>query len=404
DKGKILSWAKKEGDKVERGDVLAEVETDKANLEIESFHQGYLLKILAPEGTEAMVGDVIAYIGEKGEKVPEAEKTTGAKEEKKADKPQLETKEEEKGVKQVKEEAASKAEPSLTESGRVKASPLAKKIAKEHNLELSLIQGSGPGGRIVKKDVEEFLLSQAQVKKEPVFVQPAVEEPFEESLEDLSKMRQAIAARMQESVREIPHFYLFEEIVMDSVVALREALKQREDYKGISYNHFVIKAASLAIAEEKRINCAVKDGKLYTPPSINIGIVTALPDGLLIPVLHNVEKLTLKDIVFEAQALIERARAGRPSSKDLTGATFSISNLGMFGIDSFTAIISPGQGAILAVGGIKKKAVVRNESVVPASVMSVALSVDHRIIDGLMGAKFLSALKKYLEQPALLFA
>lgn len=221
-------------------------------------------------------------------------------------------------------------------------------------------------------------------------------------LTPLSRMRETIARRMQESVTQSPHFYTTAVVDMDQAVRLREHLKGREEYKGISINHLVMKAVAYALAHEPRVNRTMRDGQMFEPDEINLGIITAVDDGLIIPVIREADKLSLRDLVFEARAAVERARAGRPNSADLMGGTFSISNMGMFDIESFTAIINPGQGAVLAVGAVREEPVVRNQQVVPGKVMRATLSVDHRVIDGVMAANFVKHFKEALELPALL--
>jgi pyruvate dehydrogenase E2 component (dihydrolipoamide acetyltransferase) len=209
---------------------------------------------------------------------------------------------------------------------------------------------------------------------------------------------------MQESVTTDPHFYVTTSVNMAEAMRTREALKERPDFKGISMNHLVIKAAAYGLSKEPRVNAAMRDGQIYQPASINIGIITAIDGGLLIPVLKNVDEMSLKDVVFEARAAIDRARAGRPSSSDLSGGTFSISNMGMFDVENFTAIINPGQGGILAVSAVKEEPVVYRGAIVVGSVMKVTVSVDHRIIDGVMASTFLKHFKEALELPALLMS
>lgn len=407
--GKIVIWKKKEGDSVSRGEALAEVETDKANLEIECFHPGVLLKILTPEGSTANVGEVIAVIGQAGEQVSSGgNKTAPAASAPKAEPVQA-------SVSQPASPQVVTAVQSNDSSSRIIASPLAKKLAKEASIDLSGIAGSGPGGRIVKRDIEGSVSAPQKVATpQPVTPAPALSVSKEcstiresvtsgtESLKPFSKMRETIARRMQESVNTNPHFYVTVSINMDAASKLREILKEKPEYKGISVNHLVIKAAAYGLKQEPAINSAVKDGQLYQPAGINIGIVTAIPDGLLIPVIKDTDKLSLKDIVFEAKAAVERAKAGRPSSSDLSGGTFSISNMGMFDVENFTAIINPGQGAILAVSGTKETAIVEAGQIKIAKVMKVTLSSDHRIIDGIMAANFLKHFKQALEFPALL--
>ena len=409
DAGKILTWNKKEGEQIERGDVLAEVETDKANLEIESFHVGTLLKIVAPEGTNAKVGSVIAYIGKEGEevKIEDSPKSNNIEQ------------------KEIENEPVTTPEPTAKsinteepvnidsyEDSQTKASPLARKLAKEANIDLSTISGSGPNGRIIKKDIETALTSTSSTASSSTRIEstrapsniPSATSPGLGKSEKLSKMRATIAQRMQQSVQEIPHFYTTISIDMREASQLRKTLKEREDFKSLSFNHFVIKAAGYALEQEPRVNCSYKDGEIYQPDSINIGIITAVDDGLLIPVIQNVPKLPLRDLVLQAKSAVDRARAGKPSSADLSGGTFSISNMGMLGVENFTAIINPGQGAVLAVSSILETPVVRNGIVEPGLQMKVTLSVDHRIIDGIIAGKFLGHFKQALEMPALMLA
>jgi len=424
DSGKILNWSKKEGEQVERGDILAEVETDKANLEIESFHKGVLLKILTPADSTANVGDTIAVIGEKGESVsdsngaqPETKKEAST-EEKPADV--------EKGAKEATPAAeptppASKeaqedetAETELSE-GRIKISPLAKKLAQQKKIDLSTVKGTGPNGRIIKKDLDQHDAEDdssgdtghadtGQPRHAPAIVRDSRDsEPGHASrLTPLSKMRSTIARRMQQSVTEAPHFYVTTSINMGEVKKLRQALKTNAAYEGLSFNHFIIKAAARALSLETSVNSAYRDDQVYDPGHINVGVITALEGGLIIPVIKDADRLSLKDIVFETNAALQRARAGRPSSSDLQGGTFSISNMGMFDVENFTAIINPGQGAVLAVSASKEEPMVENGQIVIGLKMKATLSVDHRVIDGVMGANFLKYFKEGLEMPALL--
>ncbi|MEY4670115.1 MAG: hypothetical protein RL518_2814 [Pseudomonadota bacterium] len=420
--GKILTWKKKEGDQVSRGDILAEVETDKANLEIESFFNGTLLKILTPANSTAKVGEIIAVIGAAGEAVAAGSTpststpapTPAPKAATPAPTPAVPTP-------AVPTPAAPAAPLSVVTGGdRVKASPLAKRVAEQLQVNLSSVQGSGPNGRIVRRDVEAAAGGSAAPAYEqapapqyhgapapaaaPAAAPAELMQPGAGTYTPLSKMRETIARRMQESVNTSPHFYCTTSINMGETLRLREVLKELPEYKGISVNHLVIKAAAYALKREPKVNAAMKNGQLYQPAQINIGIITAIPDGLLIPVLKEVDAMTLKDVVFEARAAIDRARAGRPSSTDLSGGTFSISNMGMFDVENFTAIINPGQGGILAVSAVQKQPIVHNGQIVVGSIMKATVSVDHRIIDGVMSATFLKHFKEALETPALLMA
>ena len=411
--GKILTWKKKEGDQVSRGDILAEVETDKANLEIESFFNGTLLKILTPANSTAKVGEVIAIIGAAGESVaagPASAATAPAPTPApKAAAPAIPS-----APSTPTQAAPSAAALSVVSSSeRVKASPLAKRVAEQLQVNLSSVQGSGPHGRIVRKDVEAAAegtsaapayqpTPTAQSHATPAVAAVEATQAGAGTYTALSKMRETIARRMQESVNTSPHFYCTTSINMGETLRLREVLKELPEYKGISVNHLVIKAAAYALKREPKVNAAMKNGQLYQPAQINIGIITAIPDGLLIPVLKEVDAMSLKDVVFEARAAIERARAGRPSSTDLSGGTFSISNMGMFDVENFTAIINPGQGGILAISAVQKQPIVQNGQIVVGSIMKATVSVDHRIIDGVMSATFLKHFKEALETPALL--
>ncbi len=431
--GKILSWRKQEGDVVARGDVLAEVETDKANLEIESFHQGVLLKIVTPIGTSATVGETIAVLGTadeaaSGMAVSAPPSATGSQP---SGGVQLGSSVQVGSGVQVDHSAhiangqAAKAPPvteqplgtsapaghsySSGDGGRVRASPLAKRLAQELNVDLATIRGSGPQGRIIKKDIEaapSSSLSDRPAGRPESSALPSNSRATAAGgrTYPLSKMRETIARRMQESVTQAPHFYVTASIHMDAAVELRERLKAMPVYKGVSVNHLIIKAVGLALRQEPRVNNGIREGQVYEPDAVNVGIITAVPDGLLIPVIREADRLPLRDVVFEARAAVERAKAGRPSSTDLTGGTFSISNMGMFDVENFTAIINPGQGAVLAVSAVQTVPVVRDNHIAIGKVMKVTLSVDHRIIDGVMGANFLKYFREYLEVPGLLLA
>lgn len=441
--GKILAWHKKEGDKIKRGDALAEVATDKADLEIESFHEGTLLKIYSPAGTTVKVGEVIAVVGEEGATVSPQPQTNGKKGEILSSPRKEETLEQ--GAQKLQtlpspvmspqksspEEAVSS--PQETESERIKISPLARNIADSHGVDYRQLAGTGEGGRITKRDIESQLDKKIPEKKKTAIhslaptrigseqardpstsraqdtikektARPQPESPRQVSGEPLSKMRQAIASRMVESTTTIPHFYSTTKIHADALVRLKNSVKPLMQYEGLTYNHLIIRAAALALKAVPRVNASYQENLLVQPSEINIGIVTAVPDGLLIPVLRQADELPLVDVVSEARALVQRARSGRPKSSDLSGGTFSISNMGMFPVESFTAIINPGQGAILAVSAIQEEPIVVQGQVTIGKTMKVTLSVDHRIIDGVMAGEFLKELQRVLEDPILLLA
>lgn len=424
DQGTILTWLIQEGETVERGDALAEVATDKADLEIESFHDGKLLKVLAPVGAKVKVGEVIALIGEAGEAVGDSAAPVKS--------PAADV------AKTVAPAAASPSTvaPSFTsgipvasavkadESERLRISPLARNLAQASGVDVAGINGSGEGGRIVKRDVEALAgntrstevapAAPAPITRTPVAlapaatsassVAPATAASLTASNEPLSRMRSAIAALMVESKTTIPHFQMTTRVVVDELMALRNTLKSLPQYEGITFNHLLLKAVALALRAVPRINAHYKDGSLVQPADINIGIVTALEDGLLIPVLKSVDTLSLSDVVGEAKGLVQRARSGRPKPTDLVGATFSVSNVGNLQVESFSAIISPGQGAILAVGAIQDEAVVVAGALKAAKVMRLTVSVDHRIIDGVVGGQFLTELNRILSNPVLILA
>ena len=443
--GTILTWHKKVGDTVTRGEALAEVATDKADLEIESFHEGTLLKIHSPEGTTVKVGSVIAVIGQAGEEVgasdappaeaaaPVATPADPQPAQHHAQAPQqFQTPQAMQAAPQV-----ANGHPSTNGDNRVKISPLAKNLATSFGVDYNAVQGSGDGGRIVKRDIEaqigqpvnaqqieQAVQKQPQAASQPQPVQqsrapqpaaPTLPTPKQapapqqapavgQGVQPLSRMRQTIAARMVESVSTAPHFYVTGKINADAFMKLRGTLKSLPQYDGITFNHLVIKAAALALKAVPRINAFFDNNSLVQPGSVNIGIITALEDGLLIPVVKNADALPLADVVQEANGLVQRARAGRPKADDLVGGTFSISNIGKADVDNFSAIINPGQGAILAVSSIQQEPVVDGAAIRVGNVMRITLSVDHRIIDGVVAGQFVTELKRILEEPVLLLA
>lgn len=387
--GKILSWKKKEGDTIKRGDALAEVETEKANLDIEAFHEGVLLKIIVQENAAAKVGDVIAVIGQPGESVevqgPHPVQPAAPSE------PLPEAAPESSPVVQDGRDSPSfhSGAAGAVPPDRIKASPLARRLAEERHIDLTSVSGTGPQGRITSRDLEGG---------------PAAGEiPAGAHIAALSKMRETIASRMQKSWTESPHFFVTVAVDMREAVKLQQTLKQQPGFEGTTLTHLIMKAAAYALKLQPKINNGIADGQLIEPDAINIGIVTPLEDGLLIPVIRNVDRLSFKDVVSEARAAVERAKAGRPNSGDLTGGTFSISNMGMLDVENFTAIINPGQGAILAISSVKDEPVVESGQVVPGKIMRATLSSDHRIIDGVTAAEFMKHFKTAMQSPALMF-
>lgn len=406
EEGIIASWLKKVGDKVEAGDILAEVETDKATMELESYEDGTLLYTAVEAGNGVPVDGVIAVIGEEG-----ADYETLIKS---ASQPKPETPKPEvpaASAASAASVATPMSAPSIPEpsnapiastNGRVKASPLAKKLASEKGIDLSAVQGSGDGGRIVKRDIENFVPSapsvSAEVSSSPAIALPAI--VGEERSEDipLSQMRKAIARRLSESKFSAPHFYLTMEISMDKAMEARKSMNEVSPVK-LSFNDMVIKAAATALRQHPDINVSWGEDKLIRHQHVHIGVAVAIPDGLIVPVVRFADSKRLSHISAEVKELAGKAKDKKLQPDEFSGGTFSISNLGMFGIEEFTAIINPPEACIMAVGGIKQTPVVKDGQVVPGNVMKVTLSCDHRAVDGAVGSAFLQTFKSLLEDP-----
>ena len=417
EEGRILKWLKQPGDRIEIGDIIAEVETDKADMEMEALDEGVLIEILVPEGGMVPVGGVMARLGAADEVVT-ADSTAPA--------PTAENGIAEPPppaptasppvpppapkVRELREIRAQREPTPAEETGRLLASPVVRRMAQELSLDLSQVPGSGPGGRIVKRDLEAYTAAQApldataenqaesQAEPQPAARVPAG--PATAAREPFSRMRATIAKRMSESMREAPHFYLTAEINMSEAVRLRTALKASNRVtEDVTYTHLLMKAVAIALDRHPRLNASFGGDAREYQDHINIGLAVSLDDGLLVPVLHDCDSLSLLEIAAQATALVERARSGKPRAEDLTGGTFTISNLGMLPIEHFTAIINQPQAAILAVGAIKERPVVRDGQVTIASTMLVTLSCDHRILDGVTGGQFLQELKSLLENP-----
>ncbi len=406
--GTIAAWLKKKGDEVKSGDILAEVETDKATMELEAYEDGTLLYIGVDEGNAVPVDDVIAIIGEKGadyETLLKAHKQKSASAEKSEEEPVKEQATSASASSNGAAKATPVQQPVTAQSGgasngRVKASPLAKKMAEEMGYRLDDIPGSGDNGRIVKRDVEQFTPAQAQpsVATSGDFAIPAVvgQEQYEE--ESVSQMRKTIAKRLSESKFTAPHFYLTMEINMDKAVEARKSMNEYAPVK-ISFNDMVIKAVAAALRQHPDVNSSWLGDKIRYNKHIHIGVAVAVDEGLLVPVVRFADNKSLSHISAEVKQLAEKAHSKKLQPSDWEGNTFTISNLGMFGIEEFTAIINPPDACILAVGGIKQTAVVKDGQLVPGNVMKVTLSCDHRVVDGAKGAAFLKTLKGLLEDP-----
>ena len=407
EEGKILTWLKEVGDRVEVGDIIAEVETDKADMEMEALDDGFLTEIRAQEGESVAVGGVIALLGEEAEiglaPTPPARTATASASIPPAEK-RAETKAGPPAAKKVRKirEAAPKEPPARKKDERILASPIVRKIAAERGIELARVRGSGPGGRIIKQDLEGAEAATLPVAAElgtPPLSSPAARPPTGR-VEPFSRMRATIAKRMADSMREAPHFYVTTEIDMSEAVRLRTSLKLSDRVSAeVTYTHLLVKAVAVALGRHPRLNASFSGDGRELKAEINVGIAVALDDGLIVPVLHDCQAMSLLDIAAQANALVERARTGKPTTQDLSGGSFTISNLGMYPVEHFTAVINPPQAAILATSAIKERPSVRDGQIVISRTMMATLSCDHRVLDGATAAQFLEELKNLLENP-----
>jgi len=385
--GKLLSWRKKSGETVKSGDVIAEIETDKSNVEIEAEDNGVLVTSVQ-EGAEVPVGEVIATIGAASATKPESAPVA-------APSPVAAIPEQRKPL-TVSINGQLISNPPQE---RLKASPLARKVAREKQVDIAQITGTGPNGRILEADVVAFLARPAAAPKPVSAAVKFTPEPGSK-VQELSQMRRVIARRMVESKTTIPHFYLTVEVDMGEAVALREKLNTLEDgLQKISLNDFVVKASAKALVKFPDVNSVFKNDQVITSSESNVGIAVALDDGLIVPVVKGANKLTLRQVASTAKELIAKARSKKLQPSEYSGGSFTVSNLGGFDIDNFIAIIDPSQGAILAVGTIVKKPVVVDDVIVIRQRMNITLSGDHRVIDGATGAKFIQEVKRLLQNP-----
>ena len=419
--GKVIQWLKHEGDQVKGGDVIAEIETDKANVEIEAFGSGVLRKIVVGEGGQVPVGNLIGVIAEPSDDISNLAASAPSPAAAAAPAPA-------KAAPALPAMESYKAEPATTSvvpmspvpaatagasagGGRVKASPLARKVAAQSGVDLRLVQGSGPGGRIVRRDVEAAGTAPATA---PPVVRPAAAAPaaaarpafvipprtgaeFED--QPLSPMRAVIAKRMPLSKGPIPHFYVTSEVAMDRAWALRADLNALEGQPKVSVTDLLIKACALALLKNPGVNAQLQGQAIRVFHRAHIGIAVALDEGLISPVLRDCDAKPLSQIAFEARDLAERARGGKLRAQEMSGATFSVSNLGMFDVEEFSAIINPPEGAILAVGSVVEKPVAEGGQIRVGRRMKMTISCDHRVMDGAMGARFLQDVKRLLEEP-----
>lgn len=421
--GVIVEWHKKVGDKVKPGDLLAEVETDKATMELESYNEGTLLYIGVEKGKSVVVDGVLAVVGKEGEdykglldgeKKPEEKKQEppAPKENEKKEVPTLRQAQDDKQPtqqpaqeKNTKESETSQVSPPTSggdlEGARLKASPLAKKLAADKGIDISQINGSGDGGRIVKKDIDSYKPSTVE-SRQPTESRPV--QPFtqtgQEGYQDiqLTQMRKTIARRLSESNFTAPHFFLTMEINMDNAMSSRTSINEISPVK-ISFNDMVIKAAAIALRQHPAVNSSWMGDFIRQNNHIHIGSAIALPEGLIVPVIRFADQKSLSQIAADAKDLYDKARNKKIQPQDFTGNTFTVSNLGMMDVEEFTAIINPPDSAILAVGRIKETVVKKGEGFGTSNFMKVTLSCDHRSVDGAVGAAFLQTLKKFLENP-----
>jgi len=408
EEGTVASWLKKEGDKVEEGDILAEIETDKATMEFESFYEGTLLKIGLEEGETAKVDSLLAIIGPEGTDVSnvsvdgKSKKKSSGKSEKKEDK--SEEKEESKS-------SEKKSSDSTKDGGRIFASPLAKKMAEDKGIDLSNVKGSGGNGRIVKKDIEDYKPSEkpAAAKEESKGDATAAPQPYvpagEESFEEIknSQMRKTIAKRLGESKFNAPHYYLTIEVDMSNAMASRKQINEMPDVK-VSFNDMVIKASAMALRKHPQVNSQWTGESMKIAKHIHMGVAVAVEEGLVVPVLKFADQMSMTQIGNNVKDVAGKARNKKLQPKDMEGSTFTVSNLGMFGIVEFTSIINQPNSAILSVGTIVEKPVVKNGEIVVGNTMKLTLACDHRTVDGATGAAFLKTLKTYMENPVTMLA
>lgn len=377
--GKIVKWLRKEGDWVEKGEGIVEIETEKVTFEVEAEESGILSKVMAEVGDEVSVGTIIAFILQQGEEAPEIPEPVIVA----------------KGEEQVEVLEAPR------EAQAIKASPVARKIAQEHNIDIATVKGTGPAGRIVREDVLRAVEESKVVAAQPVREELGL---AEEQMAPLSSMRKVIARRMTESFQS-PHFYLTVKVETQELgKTAKQLMPLIENKIGIrlTITDLIIKMVAKALEDNPSMNCAYVDGSVKLFKRIDIGLVTAVEGGLVVPVIRQANKKSLEEIAQARAELVQRARDGKLSMAEMRGSTFTISNLGMFEIDQFSAILQPPEAAILAVGRIADKAVVRDGQIVIRPMMTLTLSIDHRILDGVIGSQFLQSLKNYIENPVIM--
>ena len=392
--GVVAKWHKKIGDNIQEGDLLADIETDKATMEFESFQEGVLLHIGVQENETAAVDAILAIVGDKDEDISKFlnEESKSHNKNEKIDPNKIEIQEH----KQVEKFIGNKklSIDKNTEDKFIRISPLARRIAKEKNLDINSIKGSGDLGRIIKRDVDNISMKHKEVKK---IINTLSDEEI-----PVSQMRKTIADRLSQSKFSAPHFYLNMEVEMDSLIENRTIINKKNNVK-ISFNDILVKAVAMAIRKHPDINSSWLGTHIKFHQDINIGVAVAVDNGLVVPVIRNADSKSFSDISSETTMFVSKAKENKLQPTDWESNTFTISNLGMFGIDDFTAIINPNDACILAVGAIKERAIVKQGVVVPGNIMRLTLSCDHRVVDGVVGSKFLSTLKDMLESPLMMF-
>jgi pyruvate dehydrogenase E2 component (dihydrolipoamide acetyltransferase) len=388
EEGVILKWLRKEGEKVKQGEILVEIESDKADMELEAYDSGVLRKIVVPEGGKAPIGGLIAIIGEPGEDISPLLSASPAEVSTRPTAKQTSV-----TVDTIPIPAPPSAEPT---DGKTKASPLARRLAGDNKIDLSRISGSGPQGRVIKRDLESLLAGKSAAMHPPRPILPGTSEDIE-----LSPIRKTIAKRMTESKTSAPHFYVTIEVDMDPAITFRNQIVNVTEVK-LSFTDIIVKALATALMKHPQVNATYLGDKMRQYHYVHIGVAVALEEGLVTPVIRNCEQKRLDQINAELHDLAERARSRKLKPEEYSGATFTVSNLGMFDVEDFAAIVNPPEGAILAVGTIVQKPVVRNGQIVVGHTMKATLSSDHRIIDGAVAARFLQDLKRILENPASL--
>ena len=426
EEGQISRWLKKEGDKVSMGEPLAEIDTDKATMEMQALANGVLRKVLIGEGQSAPLGQLIAVIAEPDEDIASvlAEAPAQKQEEKKQEQPKQEQEQPQvprQAQPQAKAAAATSGGPGprsidngrqpqapTSDSGRLIVSPLAARMAAEAGIDLRSLQGSGPGGRIIKKDIEAALTQPKAAPAAQGYPRAVETGRFQQAGasayrdEPASEIRKIIARRLVTSLGPVPHFFLTTDIEMDRAAEMRRGINALDPDLKISINDVIIKVTAAALLQHPEVNASFQEKFVRYYEHADIGVAVAIEDGLITPVVRAADQKSLSQIAAEVRELAERARTRKLKPEEYTGATFSISNLGMFGIDEFTAVINPPEGAILAVGAMTAKPVVRDNAIVIRQMMRVTMSCDHRVIDGAAGARFLQTFKKILENPLYL--